>query len=337
MTVEEIRARLETIVDPSLKKTLKETEGIKHIGIDDETNTVVLIIAMGNTGGPEEKELKREIAKAVKLDLKYSGLKLEIEEFRINASITKLPINFIGIISGKGGVGKSSVAANIAYRLRQKGKKVGLIDADIYGASIPSIMETGPVSLYLNEANRKIIPYSKEGIQIVSTEFFTEGNKPVIWRGAMLNQMMNHFFYDVDWSRDLEYVIIDFPPGTGDISLDVKSMVPQAKMILVTTPHPSASHVAIKAGLACKQFNHELLGVIENMSYYLNPANNKKDFIFGEGGGQMVSATLDTELIAQIPIGQPKYRLGLYEIDEPIGKIYNDIADFIMVACEKEE
>lgn len=335
MTVEDIRTRIETIIDQSLKKSLKETEGIKHIGIDDENNTVVILVAMGATGGSEERTLRREIAKAVKVDLKFSGLKLEIEEFRINASITKLPVNFVGIISGKGGVGKSSIAANIAYRLRHKGKKVALIDADIYGSSIPSIMETGPVTLYLNE-DRKILPYSKEGIDMISTEFFTEGNKPVIWRGAMLNQMMNHFFYDVAWNRDLEYIIIDFPPGTGDVSLDIKTIIPQAKMILVTTPHPSASHVAIKAGMASQQFNHDIIGVVENMSYYLNPANQKKEYIFGEGGGQMVTATLDTDLIAQIPIGQPKYKLGLYEIDEPIGKIYSDIADYVILAFEKE-
>jgi ATP-binding protein involved in chromosome partitioning len=335
MTVEDIRARLEQIVDPSLKKTLKETEGIKHIGIDDETKTLVLIVAMGTTGGDEERTLRREIAKAVKIDLKFSGLKLELEEFRVNTSIAKLPINFVGIISGKGGVGKSSVAANLAYRLKQKGKKVALIDADIYGSSIPSIMETGPVTLYLND-DKKIIPYSKDGIQIISTEFFTEGNKPVIWRGALLNQMMNHFFYDVNWDRNLEYVIIDFPPGTGDVALDVKNIIPQAKMILVTTPHPSASHVAIKAGLASQQFNHEIIGVVENMSYYINPSTQKKEFIFGEGGGQMVTAALDTELLAQIPIGPPKYRLGLYEIDEPIGKIYSDLADYVILSFEKE-
>jgi ATP-binding protein involved in chromosome partitioning len=334
LTLDEIRARIETIVDPTLKKTLKETDGIKYIGLDEDKNMVVLIIAIGKTGTPEEHALRRELAKAVKIDLKFSGLKLEIEEFRVNASITKLPVNFIGIISGKGGVGKSSVAANLAYRLKGKGKKVALIDADIYGSSIPSIIESGDVKLYLND-EKKIIPYRKDGIEFISTEFFSDANKPVIWRGAMLNAMLNHFFYDVAWSRDLQYVVIDFPPGTGDIALDIKTIVPQAKMILITTPHPSASHVAIKAGLASKTFEHDLIGVVENMSYYINPITADKEFIFGEGGGEMVAKALDADLIARIPIGQPAHKLGIYEIDEPIGKIYDDLADFVIFHCAK--
>jgi ATP-binding protein involved in chromosome partitioning len=334
LTLDEIRARIETIVDPTLKKTLKETDGIKYIGLDEEKNTVVLIVAIGKTGGPEEHAIRRELAKAVKLDLNFSGLKLEIEEFRINTSITKLPVNFIGIISGKGGVGKSSVAANLAYRLKNKGKKVALIDADIYGSSIPSIIESGDVKLYLDN-EKKIIPYRKDGIEFISTEFFSDANKPVIWRGAMLNAMLNHFFYDVAWSKDLQYVVIDFPPGTGDIALDIKTIVPQAKMILITTPHPSASHVAIKAGLASKTFEHEMIGVVENMSYYTNPVTTDKEFIFGEGGGEMVAKALDTDLIAQIPIGQPARHRGIYEIDEPIGKIYDDLADFVIFHCAK--
>ena len=147
----------------------------------------------------------------------------------------------------------------------------------------------------------------------------------------MLNSMLNHFFYDVKWRPDTKFIIIDFPPGTGDITLDIKNIVPQAKMILVTTPHPSASHVAVKAGHACRSLNHELLGVVENMSYYINPVNNQKDFIFGEGGGQEVARQLDTELIAQLPISRPKRHKDIFDIDELNGQIYDEIADFVIL------
>ena len=129
---------------------------------------------------------------------------------------------------------------------------------------------------------------------------------------------------------DTEYVIIDFPPGTGDILLDVKNIVPQTKMIIVTTPNVSASHVAVKAGIAAATLGHEILGVVENMSYYLDPHNKEKTYIFGKGGGTVVANELDTEVIAELPINQPKFHQDLYEIEEENGKIYDDIADYII-------
>lgn len=153
----------------------------------------------------------------------------------------------------------------------------------------------------------------------------------------MLNSMLSHFFYDIKWHDDTKFVIIDFPPGTGDVSLDIKNIVPQAKMLLVTTPHPSASHVAVKAGFALKTLGHELLGVIENMSYFINPLNQEKEYIFGTGGGEKVAEDLDTELIAKIPIAQPKYHQDIFEIDEENGKIFDMIADFIIYKCNDNE
>ena len=330
MTMEDLKLQLEQLNDPSVGKTLKETYGIKHIGYDDEKDVVILIIAMGKIGGDEEKALRRAIAKVVKIDNGYTGIRLQMEESKIFNSITKKNVKFIGIISGKGGVGKSNVAANIAYRLMKKGYDVGVIDADIYGSSIPTILEVPHANPHFTE-DQKIIPLFKDNMEIISTEFFTDPSQPVIWRGGMLNSMLNHFFYDVKWRPDTKFVIIDFPPGTGDITLDIKNIVPQAKMILVTTPHPSASHVAVKAGHACRSLNHELLGVIENMSYFTNPINGQKEHIFGQGGGVAVAQALETELIAQIPIAQPTKHQDIFEIDEPNGQIYDQIADFIIL------
>lgn len=214
MTTKEVRERIEHLVDESTNKTLKESNAIRHLGIDDEKNQVVLIIAMGKTGGEEENKLRREIARIIKLDLGFRGLKIQFEETRKLEGIGNRNVKFIIVASGKGGVGKSTVACNLAYALVRKGKKVGIIDADIYGSSVPQILEMQHEYPKADQ-NEKIIPFHAFGIELMSTSFFTDEGRPVIWRGAMLNSMMQNFFYQVKWSRDLEYMIIDSPPGTG--------------------------------------------------------------------------------------------------------------------------
>ncbi|HNZ77608.1 MAG TPA: P-loop NTPase [Bacilli bacterium] len=329
MTTKEIRKHIEMLIDESTGQTLQETNAIKHIGIDPEKNVVVLIIAVGRTGGEQEKKLRRELARIIKINLGFAGVKLQIEEKRKIESIVNRNVKFIIISSGKGGVGKSTVAANLAYALTRLGKKVALVDADIYGSSIPKILEMQ--HRYPNASeDGKILPFEAYGMEIISTEFFAEIGKPIIWRGAMLNSMMNNFFYEVKWNKNIDYMIIDSPPGTGDIALDLRTIIPTADVLIVTTPHLAASHVAIKAGYAAKQLGHSILGVIENMSYYLNPVNKQKDFLFGSGGGEAVAEKLETEVVSQIPINQPLHHLGLYELDEEIGKIYNDLAELIL-------
>lgn len=330
ITVDMIKKSIENIIDPAIQKTLKESNAIKHVGIDDERDVVIMIIVIARINGKEEKEIKRQIAKIVKLDLGFNGLKIQFEERRVIESIVNRDVKFIIVASGKGGVGKSTVACNIAYALKRMGRKVGIIDADIYGSSVPQILEMNHAYPDATEAG-KIKPFDHLGMQIISTEFFAEEGKPVIWRGAMLNSMMQNFFYEVDWAKDLDYMIIDCPPGTGDISLDLRTIVPNAYVVLVTTPHKAASHVAIKAGYASNQLGHKMLGVIENMSYYINPVNGNKEFIFGSGGGEEVANKLDTELLAQIPINQPKHHLSLFESDEEAGKIYDDLATIIAI------
>ncbi len=335
MNLNELKKQLNEIVDPSNQMTIGETESIKHIGYDEEKDIVTLTIAMGKLGGEQEKKFRRDIARVVKIDCGYSGLQLQLDESKIFGSITQKPIHFIGIISGKGGVGKSSVCANIAYRIAKRGIKVGVIDADVYGSSLPTLFEVPHQNPKFDE-NKKILPIEKNGIELISTEFFTNPGQPVLWRGGMLNSMISHFFYDVKWHDDTQFVIVDFPPGTGDITLDIKSIIPQAKMLIVTTPHPSASHVAIKAGHAAKTLGHEVIGVIENMSYYINPINKQKEYIFGQGGGIQVAQGLECELVAQIPISRPLHHQDLFEIEEENGKLYDEIVDYIMAKCPNE-
>lgn len=329
MTLYELRKLLDNIVDPSNEKTLKENNAIKHIAHDSETGIVTMIVTIDKQDPEAEKVLRRKIAELVKIKAGYKGLRLELEVAKIAKSIVKKSAKFIGIISGKGGVGKSSVAANIAYRMMKRGLKVGIIDADIYGSSIPAILGLPHVNPHYDE-NKKIVPIKAGTMEVISTEFFTEPSQPVIWRGAMLNSMLNHFFYDVKWADDTDYIIVDFPPGTGDISLDVKNIIPECKMILVTTPHTAASHVAVKAGHAAIKLGHQILGVVENMSHYVNPVNNQKDYIFGKGGGEAVAKALGVELIASLSIARPKNESDLFEIEEPNGQIYDSIVDFII-------
>lgn len=333
MNLSDLTKQLNEIVDPSNQMTIGETESIKHISYDEEKDLVILTIAMGRLGGEAEKKFRRDIARVVKIDCGFNGLQLQLDESKIFGSITQKPIYFIGIISGKGGVGKSSVAANIAYRMARRNIKVGVIDADVYGSSLPTIFEVPHQNPKFDES-KKILPVENNGIELISTEFFTNPGQPVLWRGGMLNSMISHFFYDVKWHDDTKFVIVDFPPGTGDITLDIKSIIPQAKMLIVTTPHPSASHVAIKAGHAAKTLGHEILGVIENMSFFVNPINKEKEYIFGQGGGLQVAQGLESELIAQIPIAQPQHHQDLFEIEEENGKVYDEIVDYILFKCQ---
>jgi len=331
MSIDLIKQKLGVLMDDSLGKTLLETGGIKHLGINEDDNIVVIVIAVGKKDADLEKKMRREIAKIVKLDLNYSGLKLEIEEFKKIDSIVKGNTKFVIIASGKGGVGKSTVTANIAYALSKKGKKVGIIDADIYGSSIPTLLDYNvkDAKIEVND-NKKIIPFMKNNIEFISTEFFAEIGAPILWRGAMVSSMINSLFYDVAWNKELDYMIIDMPPGTGDATLDLKNIIPKSDVIIVTTPHISASHVAIKAGYAAQELKHIVFGVIENMSYFLNKSSGEKEYIFGKGKGEELAKKLNVTLLAEIPINLPAKNTGLYEDNELIGQIYNNIADKII-------
>ena len=327
MTTKEIRAKIEGLVDESKGKTLKELNAIKHIGIDPETEIVILIIKIGRLGDDAEKKLRRELAKIIKIDFGFTGLKVQFEE-------DKKPIGqkakYIIVASGKGGVGKSFAAANIAYALSRKNKKVAIIDADIYGASIPQILGMNQSEPLTTDTGR-ILPLRAHGMDIISTEFFAEENQPVMWRGSMLKSMINSFFFQVDWDPFLDYVIIDTPAGTGDVMMDLKTIIPTAEVIIVTTPHEAASHVATKAAVGYHDLQHDIIGIIENMSYLRNKETGTIEYPFGQGGGEEIAKIINSEIIATIPIGLPTHHFGLYELDEEAGVAYDDIATLILI------
>ncbi len=181
-----------------------------------------------------------------------------------------------------------------------------------------------------------ILPAENHGVKVISMGFFVEDNSPVIWRGPMLGKMLGQFFTDVAWG-EIDYLLLDLPPGTGDIALDVHQMLPECKEIIVTTPHPPASYVAARAGSMAKQTNHEIMGIIENMSYLACHTCGTKEYVFGRGGGTALAEQLQTKLLAQIPLGapdnhpsEPDYSPSIYKADSTVGKLYLDIADQII-------
>ncbi|ERJ13564.1 ornithine carbamoyltransferase protein [Haloplasma contractile SSD-17B] len=329
VTLEELRAKLEALKDPNNKKTLKETGGLKHVGIDEDEDKVVLVIALEETKNPQEKTFRIQLAKLIKVELGFKGLKLDIEPLNPKEKGTILEndkkVRYIAIASGKGGVGKSTITANLAVTLSRLGHKVGLIDADIYGPSIPSVLDI-PVEYPKANEDKKVIPAEKHNVQVISTAFFIENNKPLMWRGPMLRKMLEHFFMDVAWDEEVEYMLIDLPPGTGDVALDIQSFIPQCEVVVVTTPHPTASHIAVKAGLGAKQLKHDIIGVIENMAYFKNPVNDAEEYIFGKGGGESVAKELDVPLLGELQIAQPENGHSIYSMNEENGLEFLGIA-----------
>lgn len=320
--MDELRNSLLNMIDYTCNETFKTTNGIKSINVNDGVVDIALYIA--NQDNKEAlQETKNAIVRLVKLTLGYKGIKIQFIPSNLKNTIYDNKCKFLLIASGKGGVGKSNVCANLGYALTRLGYKVGIVDADIYGASIPNVLGLPRVEARGDE-NGNLLPFVEYNMEIVSTEFFVEENRPLMWRGPMLASMLDHFFHKTVWNPNLDYLLVDLPPGTGDVTIDLGTILPQAKMIVVTTPHKSASYVATKAGLGAREMKLEVLGVVENMSYFINPVNGAKEEIFGNGGGLAVARNLGVELLAQIPIGQAKNNL--FESEEEIGKVYDELA-----------
>jgi ATP-binding protein involved in chromosome partitioning len=208
--------------------------------------------------------------------------------------------NVICIGSGKGGVGKSSVTANLAAALAADGKQVGVLDADVWGYSQPRMFGIGAERPRVNEG-RKLIPIAAhDGIKLMSIGFFVEQDAAVVWRGPMLHKALQQFLEDVDWG-ELDYLLIDLPPGTGDVSMTLAQLLPQAKFVIVTTPQPVAQKVARRSADMATKLKLEIAGVIENMSGFVTP-DGERYLIFGEGGGQLLAEELEVPLLGKVPI-----------------------------------
>lgn len=352
LTEEEVLNLLNPVKDPFLHKTLEETGGVTKITIKEEKKHVSVKVAIGKTNTAEQMDLQQELVAVLKKNgVNTVGLRFEklpddvIEKFQPSVEAEKekslmggTQPHFITIASGKGGVGKSTVTVNLAMSLMRLGKKVGIIDADIYGFSVPDMMGVEERPQVRAE---KIIPVERFGVKVISMGFFVEDNSPIIWRGPMLGKMLNSFFKEVEWG-DLDYLLLDLPPGTGDIAMDVHELLPTGKEIIVTTPHPTAAFVAARAGQMAIKTEHEILGVVENMSYYESEKTGDKEYVFGRGGGDKLAEVLKTKVLGKLPLKQPYeeedvFAPSIYQEDHPIGKVYHHIAAKVVAKMEEDE
>lgn len=340
ITKEQVLEHLQRVNDPELHKSLVELNMIGDIAIAGDTVTVQ--VKLTTMGCP----MKRRMEDDIKAELGKAGVKevhvlfgeLSAEEKQaLTASLGQgKPKVFentrvIAVGSGKGGVGKSTVTANLAVALAKMGHRVGLMDADILGFSITGLMGIDNVVPVMIDENT-ILPIETHGVKVISMGSFADPETALIWRAPVLNRMLENFFSNVYWG-ELDYLLIDLPPATGDIPLTIMQRIPKAKLVLVTTPQASAATVAVRLGKMALQMEKEILGVVENMAYFKCPNCGDTYYIFGKGQTAAFAGELGTEILGQIPLnidiqnqsdeGAP---IALNE-EHPMAKVYREIAE----------
>jgi len=348
-----IRAALSSVIDPEIRKPITELNMVESITIGPD-GTVGVTVLLTVSGCPMKEQLTRETTAAVTavdgvrsvrvtLGVMSDAQRTELrQQLRGNAPASEIPFAQPGsrtrvyaVASGKGGVGKSSVTVNLAVALAQKGLSVGVLDADIYGFSVPRMLGvTGKPT----QVEQMIMPPIAHDVKVISIGMFTPGNTAVVWRGPMLHRALQQFLADVFWG-DLDVLLMDLPPGTGDIAISVAQLVPAAELLLVTTPQLAAREVAERAGSVALQTHQQIVGVVENMSWLELPDGSRME-LFGSGGGQSVADSLAAStgtkvpLLGQIPIDQ-KVRQGgddgvpvvLSDPDSPAAAAMRAVAD----------
>lgn len=316
-TKEDIYNALDTITAPGEGKSLVESKSISNIVIFG--NEVVVDVVINNPTLQAKKKVEVEIIKAIH-DRVFQKIDVKVNVKVNTPSPEKKPTNLIkgkkiegiqniiAVASGKGGVGKSTITANLAITLSKMGFKVGVLDADVYGPSMPIMFDVAdekPIAVNVN-GRSKMKPIENYGVKLLSLGFFTQPNQAVIWRGPMASKALNQLIFDADWG-ELDFMLIDLPPGTGDIHLSIVQAVPITGAVIVSTPQNIALADA-KKGVAMfgqKNINVPVLGIVENMSYF-TPAElpDNKYYIFGKGGARNLAEDLDTAFLGEVPLVQ---------------------------------
>ena len=314
-TKEQVTEALARVIDPELRRSIVDLGMVRSIAID-EAGRVDVMVSLTTPGCPIRSHFQQAVTEHVqslegvtRVGVEFDVLSNE-EKGRLQQSLgrQRLPEgalaqvkNVVCVASGKGGVGKSTMTANLAAALQAEGQTAGALDCDVYGYSIPRMLGVNRKPEV--NADRKIVPLSGPGgVKVMSIGFFVEENAAVVWRGPMLHKAIQQFLEDVDWG-ELDYLLLDLPPGTGDVSMTLAQLLPQAKMLIVTTPQPAAQTVARRAAEMAAKVDLELLGVIENMSGFTAP-DGQRFTIFGEGGGQLLADELDVPLVGKIPLSE---------------------------------
>lgn len=309
VTVDQVLGSLKKVVDPELHKDIVSMGMIKDLAIND--GKVAFTLELTTPACPFNSDIERDVRAAIaSLDVKELALKVtaRVMEGRALGMDELLPgvKNIIGVASGKGGVGKTTVSVNLALALAKTGAKVGLLDADIYGPSVPLMLglKASP-----EVVNNKIQPPQVEGIKVISMGFFYEQSQQAgIYRGPIVSGIVKQFLTDVNWG-ELDYLIIDLPPGTGDAPLTIAQTIPITGILIVTTPQDVAMNVAVKAIGMFTKLNVPIIGVVENMSYLQCPHCNGQIQLFGQGGGRKISDDFQIPFIGEIPL-HPQIREG---------------------------
>ena len=327
-SVESVTAALSSVLDPEIRKPITELGMVSSVDVS-AAGAVRVEVLLTVAGCPMKEQLTRDVRQAVGALDGVSGVQVGLgvmtdaqrtalrQQLRGDAPANEIPFAQPGsrtrvyaVASGKGGVGKSSVTVNVAVALAARGLSVGVLDADIYGFSVPRMLG---VQGKPTQVEQMIMPPVAHGVKVISIGMFTPGNTAVVWRGPMLHRALQQFLADVFWG-DLDVLLMDLPPGTGDIAISVAQLVPSAELLVVTTPQLAAREVAERAGSIALQTHQQIVGVVENMSWLTLPDGARLE-LFGSGGGQAVADSLAAStgtrvpLLAQVPI-DPAVREG---------------------------
>jgi len=305
ITEAQVREALGKVNDPAFDKDIVTFRIVNKIEVSGDDVLVRLDIPTAAYPLTLRKELVSRVDTALKaLGAKRVTIIPEVNTAFLPApsekAVLKGPKNVIAVAAGKGGVGKSTVAVNLALALQRHGAKVGLLDADVFGPSIPTMLGAPDVPPQASKDSR-IVPAIHHGVKVISVGFFVDKDEAVVWRGPMVHRLLQQFLGDVDWG-ELDYLVCDLPPGTGDVQLSLSQLIPIAGAVMVTTPQ-EVSIVDVVKGIAMfEKVEIPILGIIENMSYYKCPACGHHDEIFSHGGGKRLAQEVGTEFFGEIPI-----------------------------------